>query len=58
MLSLYVNVQFISCFRPFLYILINFFHSTTQSFYIALSHINIRTRYKLYRSVSRRQQAY
>ena len=47
MYSLYVNMQFMSCFCPFLYILINFSQSITQSSFIALSHINIRTRNKL-----------
>ena len=47
MKSLYVNVQFILCFCPILYILKNFFQTITQSFYLALSHINIRTRNKI-----------
>ena len=44
---MYVNVQFLSCFCPVLYILINILKTLTQSFYIALSHINIRTRNKI-----------
>ena len=44
---MYVNVQFILCSCPIFYILINFFQTFTQSFYLALSHISIRTRNKL-----------
>ena len=37
-------MQFILCFCPFLYFLIDFFQSIKQSFHITLIHINIRTR--------------